>query len=90
MDILRTPGDIGAAVRAARLERRLTAVEVARRSGRSRDILHRLENGGDISLRALTDILQAMGCALELRDAGPPTLEEMRARYAVDDDGNPA
>jgi DNA-binding phage protein len=64
----------------------LKAVEVARRSGRSRDILHRLEGGQDVSVSSLLDILRAMNLSLSLVPAGTPTMEEVRERFG-DDDG---
>ena len=51
----------------------------ARKSGRSRDILHRLENGGDISVAALLDILNASGLAINIVPKGFPTQADVRA-----------
>ncbi|HLT05735.1 MAG TPA: helix-turn-helix transcriptional regulator [Pseudomonas sp.] len=83
---LRTLDDLGQAVRDLRLQQGRRAVQVARQSGRSRDLLYRLESGGDITVSALLDILQAMDCALRIEPAGLPTLDEMRQRFAADDD----
>lgn len=85
-DIIRTLEDLGRTVRQARRARGLTAVEVARRSGRSRDLLHRLETGRDVSAAALLDVLRAMGHSLGVVPAGMPTLEEMRERFAKDEE----
>jgi len=76
-------------LRQARKAAGLTATEVAQRSGRSRDILHRLERGEDITLSSLFDILRACGLSLQLVLARLPTLAEMRQRFAQDDDDNP-
>jgi HTH-type transcriptional regulator / antitoxin HipB len=86
MDTSKSPQELGEAVRRFRRARKLTQVQVSHLSGRSRDILYRLEQGKDVSVSALMDILSAMGAALELRAAGMPTLEEMRERFAKDDD----
>jgi HTH-type transcriptional regulator/antitoxin HipB len=89
MDKLRLPQDLGAALRQARKAAGLTATEVAQRSGRSRDVLHRLERGDDVNLSSLFDILRACGLSLQLVSAGLPTLAEMRQRFAQDDDDSP-
>ncbi len=81
MDIIQDPKDLGSALRRFRREHKLTQVEVSQRAGRSRDILYRLEQGKDVSVTALMDIMRAMGVAFELRAGGLPTLEEMRRRF---------
>ncbi|MCK9510627.1 MAG: helix-turn-helix domain-containing protein [Pigmentiphaga sp.] len=78
---IRLPADLGQAVRQARQDSGLRAVEVARRSGRSRDLLYRLEQGGDVTTSALLDVLRAMGYALRIEKVGLPTLDEMRKRF---------
>lgn len=84
---IRTLMDLGDAVRSARREQGLKATQVAMQSGRSRDLLHRLETGGDVTTGALLDVLRSMGCTLRLEPLGLPTLEEVRQRFAEDDDG---
>ena len=81
---LRTLEDVGQRIAQLRKADRHTATEISRKSGRSRDILNRLERGEDVALSSLVDILQAMGYVLDIRRAGPPTLEEMRERFAPD------
>jgi HTH-type transcriptional regulator/antitoxin HipB len=82
-DKLRSLNDIGAAVARLRGESPLSTVEIARRSGRSRDVLNRLEHGHDVSLSSLLAILGAMGHAIEIVPAGRPTLDEMARRFAA-------
>lgn len=84
MDTLRLPTDLGAALKAYRQQHGLTAVDVAARAGRSRDILYRLERGEDVTVSALMDILRALGLSLSLQPAGLPTLDEMQRRFAAD------
>lgn len=88
MDKIKTERSLGSAIRTLRKREGLTAVAVAKKSGRSRDILHRLESGRDISMSALLDILRATGYAIQLVPAGIPSLEEVRKMFAdeVDDD----
>ena len=86
-DIIRLPTDLGQAIKQARKGSHLKAVDIARVSGRSRDVLNRLERGEDVTVASLMDILRAMGLVIRLERAGLPTLDEMKARFA-DDDGN--
>lgn len=81
-DIIRLPQDLGNAIKAARKQMRLKTTDIARHSGRSRDILNRLERGEDITVSALMAILAAMGLVVRLEPAGLPTLDEMTARFA--------
>ena len=64
---------------------------IAQASGRSRDVLHRLERGQDVSASSLLNIVAAIGCALAVVPGGRPTLQQMRERFADpeggDDDG---
>lgn len=83
---IRTLEDLGDAVQMARREQRLKATHVATRSGRSRDLLHRLETGGDVTTSALLDVLRSMGYTLRLEPLGLPTLDEVRQRFADDED----
>ena len=83
---IRTPLDLGEAIRHARQQEGMKATLLAGRAGRSRDLLHRLEVGRDITTSALFDILRSMGYSLRLEKAGLPTLEEMRRRFAEDED----
>lgn len=85
-DTIRLPQDLGEAIRAARKESRLAATTIAERSGRSRNVLYRLERGEDVTVASLLDILRAMGLTLRLERLGLPTLEEVRRRFADDDE----
>lgn len=86
-DIIRLPKDLGHAVKSARQTLGIKTTDIARHSGRSRDILNRLERGEDVNVSSLMDILAAMGLVLRIERAGLPTLEEMTARFAdLDED----
>ncbi len=83
-DKLRTPIDLGIALKRLRHERKLKAGAIAGHSGRSRDVLNRLEKGQDVTVNSLFDILRAMGLCVRIENAGMPTLEEMQTRFAED------
>lgn len=79
--------ELGSAVRAARLNSAKTTTEIAMASGRSRDVLNRLERGQDVSVSSLLNILSAIGYSLSVQPAGRPTLAQMRKRFSdVDED----
>ena len=88
-DKIRTTLELGDTIKSLRQQHKLKAVAIAEHSGRSRDVLHRLENGQDITVHSLFDILRAMGLCMRIETAGMPTLEEMQARFATDDDEHP-
>jgi transcriptional regulator with XRE-family HTH domain len=83
---IRTLTDLGEAIRRTRHAEGLKATHVAAQAGRSRDLLHRLETGGDVTTGALLDVLRSMGYSLRLERLGLPTLDEMRQRFAEDDE----
>ena len=85
-DKLRLAKDLGAAIKAHRKSQKLKTTDIAAHAGRSRDVLNRLEKGEDITVHSLFDLLRAMGLTLKLEKAGLPTLDEMRRRFAEDDD----
>ncbi len=86
-DVIRLPIDLGNAVKSARKELAVKTTDIAKHSGRSRDTLHRLERGEDVTVSSLMDILAAMGLVLRIERAGLPTLDEMTARFAdLDED----
>ena len=86
MNKLKLPADLGTAIAQYRADNKLSAVAVARKAGRSRTVLHKLERGDDVTVASLFDILRAMGLSLSLQKAGMPTLDEMQRRFADEDD----
>ena len=85
-DVIRTQVELGEALRTQRKAERLRATAVAQRAGVSRDVLHRMEKGGDVTVSSLMAVLSAMGYVLRIEKQGLPTLEEMRQRFALDED----
>ena len=86
MNKLKLPADLGTAIAQYRADNKLSAVAVARKAGRSRTVLHKLERGDDVTVASLFDILRAMGLCLSLQKAGMPTLDEMQRRFADEGD----
>jgi HTH-type transcriptional regulator/antitoxin HipB len=86
-DIIRVASDIGPAVRRHRRSKRLKVTDVAARSGKSRDTIHRLERGEEVSVSTLMAVITTLGMSIEFVSAGLPSLEEMQARFAHLQDG---
>ncbi|MGJ7579509.1 helix-turn-helix domain-containing protein [Variovorax sp. RHLX14] len=80
------PIELGEAIKAERKSSRLKATDIAIRSGRARNVLYRLERGEDITVGSLMDILRAMSLTIRLESLGMPTLDEVKRRFAQDDD----
>ena len=80
MDKIRIIADVGLQVKAIRQATKIRTTLIAEKSGRSRDVLNRLEKGRDVSLKSLLVILAAMDKTIEIVPLGLPTREEMRRR----------
>ena len=78
MDKINNASDLGRELRAVRKRLGIRSVQLARDSGRSRDVLNRLERGDDVYVSSLFDALRAMGYSIRLEKKGLPTLEEMQ------------
>ncbi|MEO7640518.1 MAG: helix-turn-helix transcriptional regulator [Ramlibacter sp.] len=89
MDKIKTLPQLGSAFRKMRIDAGLKPGKIAEHAGRSRDILHRLESGRDVSVSALLDLLRASGHAIQIVPAGLPTMEQMRTLFAEDSDDAP-
>lgn len=84
MDKINNPADLGQEFRSLRKRMGISGVQLSRDSGRSRDVLNRLERGEDVNVSSLLDALRAMGYSIRLERKGLPTLEEMQAFAARD------
>lgn len=82
VDKVNNPVDLGRELRALRKRLGITSVQMAKDSGRSRDVLNRLERGDDVYVSSLFDALRAMGYSIRLEKKGLPTLTEMQ-EYAA-------
>jgi HTH-type transcriptional regulator / antitoxin HipB len=84
MNKIKLISDLGAAIARHRADNGLPAGGIARKAGRSRTVLHKLENGQDVTVSSLLAILGAMGLCITLEKAGMPTLADMQRRFAED------
>lgn len=65
--------EVGSRLRTERLNRNLTAEQVAERAGVSEPTLYRLERGGNSSLQTLIRILRALGLVGRIEALVPDT-----------------
>lgn len=78
MDKINNPEDLGRELRALRKKLKIKSVRLSADSGRSRDVLNRLERGEDVYLSSFFDVLRAMGYSISLEKKGLPSLAEMQ------------
>lgn len=83
---IRELADIGQRYRVIRAVQRLNVSEVAARQKLSRNTIHRLEAGGDVTVSTLLLALRACGYTIELTPMAAPSLDEMRARFPEEQD----
>lgn len=78
VDKINNPVDLGRELRALRKRLGIKSVQLAKDSGRSRDVLNRLERGDDVYVSSLFDALRAMGYSIRLEKRGLPSLTDMQ------------
>lgn len=83
---IRLPHELGRELTSRRNEAGLTIKELARRAGKSRAVIYRLERGEESSLTSLLAVTAALGLSLRLDAAELPTLEETRDFFSDDED----
>ena len=67
--------DLGFRVRQLRKEQGISATDLCKQAGMSRDTLHRLENGRDVNISTLFQVLNSLQTNLALQSPQAPSLE---------------
>ena len=83
---IRFPRNLASVVRTQRKSAGLSKSALAQRAGKVREVIYRLESGEDVTVSSLLAVLGAMGLALQVVKAGLPTMEEVAALFADDED----
>src|SRR5262245_27108906 len=83
---IRLQDELGRELKRRRESARLSKSELALRAGKVREVIYRLEAGEDVTVSSLLAVLSALGLALRIDEAGLPTLQDVAARFADDDD----
>jgi transcriptional regulator with XRE-family HTH domain len=85
-DTIRFPDELGPVIRARRLALGLSKKALAQRAGKVREVIYRIEGGEDVSLSSLMAVLNALGLVMRLENAGLPTMQEVAARFSLDEE----
>jgi HTH-type transcriptional regulator/antitoxin HipB len=83
---IRLQVDLGRELKRRREAAHLTKSALAQRAGKVREVIYRLEAGEDVTVSSLLAVMAALGLALRIDEAGLPTMEEVAARFAEDDE----
>jgi HTH-type transcriptional regulator / antitoxin HipB len=83
---IRLQDDLGRQLKRRREAAHLSKAALAQRAGKVREVIYRLEAGEDVTVSSLLAVLAALGLALRIDEAGLPTMEEVAARFAEDDE----
>jgi len=89
-DMIRLPDELGRLIKAQRETAKLSKKELAQRAGKVREVIYRLEAGEDVTVSSLLAVLGALGLALRIEKAGMPSMQEVAARFLVDDEDRDA
>jgi HTH-type transcriptional regulator / antitoxin HipB len=84
--IIRLQDDLGRELKRRREAAHLSKSALAQRAGKVREVIYRLEAGEDVTVSSLLAVMAALGLALRIDEAGLPTMEEVAARFAEDDE----
>lgn len=87
-DIVRLPDELGAQLRQQREALGLSKSQLAKKAGKVREVIYRLESGEDTTVSSLLAVMGALGLALRLERAGLPTASDVARRFQMDDDGD--
>lgn len=89
-DKIRLPDELGHQLQEYRRALKMSKTELAERAGKVREVVYRLESGGDTTVSSLMAVLGALGLAMRLERVGLPSAKEVARRFQEDDDGDDA
>ncbi|MBC7699672.1 helix-turn-helix transcriptional regulator [Aquabacterium sp.] len=84
-DMIRLPDELGQLLKAHREAAGFSKKDLAQRAGKVREVIYRLEAGDVVTVSSM---LAALGLALRIDKVGMPTMQEVAARFAEEDDGD--
>lgn len=80
------PAELGAQVAARREQLGLTKKALAEHAGKVREVIYRIEDGQDVTVSSLVDVLRVLGLKLALVPAGIPSIEDIAKVFNEDED----
>lgn len=87
-DTIRLPDELGRQLREYRKAFKLNKSELAKKAGKVRDVVYRLEAGEDTTVSSLMAVLGALGLAMRIERVGLPSANEVARRFQEDDDAS--
>jgi len=85
-DRSRLPDELGPVLRARRQALGPSKKELAQPAGKVPEVIYRIEGGEDVTLSSLMAVLGALGLVMWLEKAGLPRMQEVAARFRLDED----
>lgn len=85
---IRLPDELGAQLREHRKALKMSKSELAKKAGKVREVVYRLESGDDTTVSSLMAVLGALGLSLRLERVGLPSAQEVARRFQEDDDAS--
>ncbi len=64
----------------------ITKKGLADRAGKVREVIYRIENGQDVTVSSLVDVLRVLGMKLAIVPAGIPSIEDVANAFSEHDD----
>ena len=83
---IRLPDELGEQLRLHRKSLGMSKSELAKRAGKVREVIYRLEAGEDTTVSSLLAVLGALGLSMQLVRDGLPSAEDVARRFCEDDD----
>ncbi|MBC7666468.1 MAG: helix-turn-helix domain-containing protein [Caulobacter sp.] len=80
------PAELSVQIAARRGQLGLTKKGLAERAGKVREVIYRIEEGQDVNVSSLVDVLRVLGLKLALVPAGIPSMEDVAKVFNEDDD----
>lgn len=87
-DTIRLPDELGRLLKAQREAAGLSKKDLAQRAGKVREVIYRLEAGDDVTVSSLLAVLGALGLGLRIGKTGMPSMQEVAARFAEEDEAD--
>lgn len=84
------PAELSAQVVARREQLGITKKGLADRAGKVREVIYRIEDGQDVTVSSLVDVLRVLGLKLALVPAGIPSIEDVAKAFNEDEDDDAA
>ena len=84
------PAELSAQVVARREQLGITKKGLADRAGKVREVIYRIEDGQDVTVSSLVDVLRVLGLKLALVPVGIPSIEDVAKAFNEDEDDDAA